>query len=262
MFPSDQIPQAERGGVLGLRAVHKTYGSEHALRGVDLDLSPGITVLLGRNGAGKSTLCHILTGMEPADSGDVVRHGSPLLTRSDWRQHHRATGWLPQQLPVPAAMTVEEYLRHAAWLKALPRKDASDRIDAALVRVDLADLRGRRLGHLSGGMLRRAGIAQALVHDPDVVVLDEPTVGLDPEQRAWFHSALRDLSRDKCVLVSTHLLEDVEAFPGRVVVLDQGRVVFSDTTEALIDRGEVGGTSQERLRSGFLHVLAESEIAP
>ncbi len=274
-----QIPPQADGVVdVGLAAVTHTYGSVKALQDVTLDLEPGTTVLLGRNGAGKSTLCRMLTGIERPDDGKLVRNGRELTRAEDWRAHHADTGWLPQHLAAPLSMRVEHYLRYASWLKRVTPTDVEMRVNESLRRTDLADQRARRLGQLSGGMLRRAGIAQAVVHEPRLLVLDEPTVGLDPEQRARFHDIVRTLAADRIVFISTHLLEDVEAFPGRVVVLNNGTVCYDATTEELADRGrrvrregadasrsEQGagsgydGSPHLDLRAGFLDVLAASD---
>ncbi|WP_418058481.1 ABC transporter ATP-binding protein [Pimelobacter simplex] len=265
--------------MVGLAGVTHSYKSVRALDGVTLHLRPGITVLLGRNGAGKSTLCRVLTGIERPDDGEVVRDGQALEHTADWRSHHARTGWLPQHLAAPMSMRVEQYLRYACWLKKVGATDVEARLEEAMVRTDLVEHRRRRLRQLSGGMLRRAGIAQAIVHEPSLLVLDEPTVGLDPEQRAWFHQIVRSLAADRTVFISTHLLEDVEAFPGRVVVLNRGAVCFDGTTDDLAAYGRAGSSEeaaaaavpaaapdvaessspQERLRAGFLAVLAASD---
>lgn len=264
---------------IGLAGVTRSYKSTKAIDGVSLDLFPGITVLLGRNGAGKSTLCRVLTGIEHPDTGHISRDGQVLEQKQNWRSHHAQTGWLPQDLSAPMRMRVEQYLRYACWLKGFASKEVESRVDQALIRTDLTEHRHRRLQHLSGGMMRRCGIAQAIVHTPNLLVLDEPTVGLDPEQRAWFHQIVRSLAADRTVVISTHLLEDVEALSGRVVVLNRGKVCFDGTTGRLADQEQPGtiadgsGRSgsdrpadgstqhptQQRLRAGFLAVLSASD---
>lgn len=281
--------QADRLTAVGLVGITQNYGNVLALHDVSLELGPGITVLLGRNGAGKSTLCRTLTGIERPDAGHIRHAGRALVGSQDRRAHHAQTGWLPQHIAAPLSMKVEQYLRYACWLKDVNAKEVEARIVRALARTDLVEHRRRPLRHLSGGMLRRAGIAQAAVHEPSLLVLDEPTVGLDPEQRAWFHHTVRELAKDRIVFISTHLLEDVEAFPGRVVVLNLGEVCFDGSTDDLAARGRRSrlsgtdaatephgkspdhpddsdtlsshgiGSPQEELRAGFLSVLAESD---
>ncbi|MFL6159770.1 MAG: ABC transporter ATP-binding protein, partial [Marmoricola sp.] len=241
---------------VALASVTHRYGGTAALTEVDLVLGSGTTVLLGRNGAGKSTLCRILTGLLPPTSGQVEREGRALTTAADWRWHHGATGWLPQSPAVPGSMTVQQYLRYAAWLKGIGRRSVQEAVDTAIRDADLVLQRDQRLKALSGGMLRRVGIAQAVAHRPSLVVLDEPTVGLDPEQRAAFHQLIRDLSADRAVLLSTHLLEDASAVADRVVVLDQGRVRFDGSLEELSRLSpEPLPAGSEAVRAGFIAVV-------
>jgi ABC-type multidrug transport system ATPase subunit len=247
---------------VGLDSVTRRYGDVCALAGVSLDLRPGVTALLGRNGAGKSTLCRIIAGVEAADSGSLTRDGLPVVGRKAMRSHHRATGWLPQSFSAPAGMTVRQYVGYAAWLKEVPRSRIAGAVADALECADLQQLGTRRLRQLSGGMLRRVGIAQAIVHDPAFLVLDEPSVGLDPEQRSHFHQIVGDLARDRVVLISTHLLEDVEALARDVVVIDAGSVLFSDTVQMLARRAPaphcLDDDASDPLREGFLALVRES----
>jgi ABC-2 type transport system ATP-binding protein len=233
-----------------------------ALIDVSMELSTGVTALLGRNGAGKSTLCRIIAGIEPPDSGGLTRAGDSVGGgRRAVRSHHRETGWLPQSFNTPGSMTVRQYVGYAAWLKEVPRRGVVEAVESALSRADLSELEHRRLRQLSGGMLKRVGIAQAIVHDPSFLVLDEPTAGLDPEQRRHFHDIVRSLARDRIVLLSTHLLEDVEALAQRVVVLDEGAIKFDDNRAALADAADGLGPSADAtdsLRDGFLAVVRRS----
>jgi ABC-2 type transport system ATP-binding protein len=247
----DRSPDA-----VGLDRVSHSYGRTQALIDVTLDLEVGTTALLGRNGAGKSTLCRILTGLAKPTTGTVVREGCDLASQADWQRHHAGTGWLPQTLRLPMSMTLVQYLRYAAWLKGLDAERSEAGLHDALTRTDLHQHSSRRLGHLSGGMLRRAGIAQAIVHDPRLLVLDEPTVGLDPEQRSWFHEVIQELSRDRMVLMSTHLMEDVDVVADRVAILDDGVLLFDDSVTALALRLGSGPSSPEILRAAFQDVVS------
>jgi ABC-2 type transport system ATP-binding protein len=168
----------------------------------------------------------------------------------------RRTGFLPQQLAFPARFTVAEYLTYAAWLKAVPTAGIGPRVAQALDLVDLADRRDHRLKTLSGGMLRRAGIAQAIVHDPDLVVLDEPAAGLDPAQRVHLRDLIRVKAQAASVLISTHLVEDV-VIADHVVVLNDGQAVFTGSVEELrvLGRAEDGVSE---LESAYGAVLARS----
>ncbi len=214
-------------------------------------------MLLGPNGAGKSTLTRLLLGVEFPDSGQVLRGGRSVAEGKVLREHHRRSGWLPQAFGYPTGMRVQDFLCYAAWLKEVPRGSRTALVEHALERVLLSDQRRRRLGQLSGGMLRRVGIAQAIVHQPDFVVLDEPTAGLDPEQRDYFHRTVAQVGRAATVVISTHLLEDVAVLAEHTVVLDDGRVLFDGHVDRLVARGE-GPDTVSRIRSAFVGLLAEA----
>ncbi len=239
---------------VSVSGISKSYGGTAALVGVSLVLEEGVSVLLGRNGAGKSTLFRILAGAERADAGVVARGGVILDGGETWREHRRRCGWLPQTTPLIRGLTVEEFLAYVAWLKEVPRSVVGERIDAVLAAVDLVDRRRSRMDTLSGGMLRRVGVAQALINDPGLVLLDEPSAGLDPVQRAAFHRFVRRIASERMVVLSTHLLEDVAAVGERVFVIDEGRIRFAgDVDELAVGEGD----RTERLRAGFLSVIGE-----
>nr|WP_276511221.1 ATP-binding cassette domain-containing protein [Kineosphaera limosa] len=204
------------------------------LRDVSLALTPGVTVLLGANGAGKSTLMAALLGLRPLSKGSVRWRGSRVTDRAQWQQLRRHTGWLPQGFGFPPAMTVADFVVYAAWLKEVPTREAEELCAEALDVTQMAALRGRRLGSISGGERQRAGMAAALVSQPAVLLLDEPTSGLDPIQRARFHEALQrltgagaDTGPRVSVLLSTHLFEDAAATADRIVVLRAGSVALT-----------------------------------
>lgn len=234
--------------------VSKQYGSTRALDSVSFELRAGVTVLLGRNGAGKSTVSRILVGAERPTSGSVVVSAEGDETPFTPRAQLRQSGWLPQAFTAPGSMTVRQLVEYAAWLKEVPGFAAREAVSDAIYATDLERLADRRVATLSGGMLQRLGIAQAVVHAPGLLVLDEPTAGLDPEQRAGFHELVRNFAEDRSVLVSTHLLEDAVALAAHAVVLDAGRVQFDGTVSELEALGEGGGRA-ERLRTAFLNVI-------
>lgn len=206
--------------------VSKSYSGRVALRNLSMPLQSGATALLGRNGSGKSTLMRLLATVENPDSGQLV-HCDGLLVPSRARRAYRAQlGWLPQQFDYPGSRTARQYVSYVAWLKALPRSTRSAAVASALDQVGLTERADDRLSTLSGGMLRRAGLAQAIVNDPGVLLLDEPTTGLDPEQRAHLAEVIRRRSQSGIVLVATHLLEDVALMADRVAVVDSGSLVF------------------------------------
>ncbi|SCL42121.1 ABC-2 type transport system ATP-binding protein [Micromonospora pallida] len=244
-------------GVLEVDDVTFTYGKKTVLSHVCLDLAVGVTVLLGRNGAGKTTLIRTLAGAARPTAGQVRLAGSVVDGRvRRGRSALRDIGWLPQAFGYPPHMTTREFVTYAAWLKEVPADRIGPRTADALDLVGLTEKAEQHLRALSGGQLRRAGLAAAIAADPAVLILDEPTAGLDPEQRDGFHDLIRRLRAEKTVVVATHLLEDVEALAGRIVVLDAGAVLWTGTAE------ELAGTAAappglHGLRQGFQTVLGQ-----
>jgi ABC-2 type transport system ATP-binding protein len=231
-------------------------GRRHlAVNGLDLALGTGVHGLLGPNGAGKTTLMRALaTAVAPA-GGRLTLLGEQLGGRADLRTVRRELGYLPQQFGFYPRFTVREFVEYMAWLKEMPRNLVPGAVQRAVDRVGLTAQANARMKTLSGGMLRRAGIAQAIVNDPAVLLLDEPTVGLDPEQRLDFRELLRDLGTDSCVLVSTHLVEDVVAACSDVVMMNEGRVVFQGTPGDLIAHGGHGDAGDSPAERGYSALL-------
>lgn len=185
----------------------------------------GVSALVGRNGAGKTTLIRLLaTALRPR-AGQVVMAGRSLWDERDaLREYRRCLGWVPQSVSFPRGLTVMDYLRHAAWLREVPGRRTRAVTDQALGLTDLADLAGRRIETLSGGMRRRTVLAGAVMGEPRVLLLDEPTVGLDPEQRAGFMRVVRRVGEQCVVVLSTHLLEDVVEAARSAILLQDGQV--------------------------------------
>jgi ABC-2 type transport system ATP-binding protein len=230
-------------------------GRHLAVDGLDLALGTGVHGLLGPNGAGKTTLMRALaTVLKPA-GGRLTLLGESVDGRADLRRVRRGLGYLPQQFGFYPRFTLREFVEYMAWLKEMPKTAVPGAVQRAIDRVGLGAKAGARMKTLSGGMLRRAGIAQAIVNDPAVLLLDEPTVGLDPEQRLDFRELLRDLGVDSCVLVSTHLVEDVVAACSDVVILNEGRLVYQGTPDDLVVQGgdaDPGDSPAERGYSALL----------
>ncbi|HEU0103257.1 MAG TPA: ABC transporter ATP-binding protein [Mycobacteriales bacterium] len=230
------------------------YRRSRVLDGLDLSLDRGVHGLLGPNGAGKTTLVRVLATVLQAAGGTVRLLGQDVSVREGRTHVRRRLGYLPQQLGYFPGFTVREFVEYMAWLKEVPAARVPGAVDEALERVDLTARAGSRMRTLSGGMLRRAGIAQAIVNDPDLLLLDEPTAGLDPEQRVGFRTLLRELGASATVLVSTHLVEDVASACTGVVLLDAGRVVFTGSAEELAAAGE-GGEGDTASERGYLALL-------
>jgi ABC-2 type transport system ATP-binding protein len=240
--------------------VGKSYGAVAALADLDLELQPGITGLLGPNGAGKTTLIRILATLLAPSAGQVRVNGWHAADARDRVQIRRRLGYLPQDLGLYPRFSVFEFVDYLAILKELD--DAADRhrrVRAALAAVELEDLAGRKIRTLSGGMRRRVGIAQAIVADPQLLLLDEPTTGLDPEQRMRFRQLIAGLGAHRTVVLSTHLVEDVAAVCTAVVVLFKGRVRFRGTPSELrrLADGQVW-SSQEDGRGAFVSWRTET----
>lgn len=250
--------------MISVHGLSKTFGTTTALRDLGFEIGPGEVVgLLGRNGAGKTTTLRIVTGYFPPTTGRVVVAGHDV---QDEPEAARArVGYLPENPPVYAEMIVAAYLRFCGRLRGLRGSDAvEDRVSHVVSRCGLSEVRGRIIGHLSRGYRQRVGIAQALVHDPDVLVLDEPTAALDPGQIHEIRQLIRDLSADerpvpggvptrRTIILSTHRLEDVAATCRRAIIISRGRLVA--------DEPIASGAEAAALERRFLELTADEESA-
>ncbi|MCM3887597.1 ATP-binding cassette domain-containing protein [Frankia sp. R82] len=237
--------------VTGLRQV---YGRRMVLADVSFSLQEGVMGLLGPNGAGKTSLLRTLATVVPPGQGEVRVAGSVVRTGREARLARRGIGYLPQDFGYLPGFSVYDFVRYVAWLREVPRGAAHEGTLRAIEGVGLSDRMHDRLRTLSGGMLRRAGIASAIVGDPKLLLLDEPTVGLDPAQRLDFRALIRSLS-SRAVVLSTHLVEDVAALCDTVVVLDGGRVVFSGRTEELSELAAPDAPGDTAIERGYMSVL-------
>jgi ABC-2 type transport system ATP-binding protein len=203
-----------------------------ALRGVQLSLRPGILGLLGPNGAGKSTLMRILATVTRPSSGCVLWNGSDIARNPDSLRN--ALGYLPQDFGVYPNLSAIEFLEYLAAIKGIPADASRKRIGELLELVNLADAAKRPLGGYSGGMRQRVGIAQALLNNPRLLIVDEPTAGLDPEERVRFRNLLSELSGERIVILSTHIVSDVEAVATSIAILAHGQLLAHDSPEGLL----------------------------
>ena len=239
----------------------KVYGGKvRALDGVDLEIPTGMFGLLGPNGAGKTTLMRILAGILRPTSGSVRAGDHDAATEAGRTEIKRVLGYLPQDLGLYPDLKAWEFLDYVGILKGLENKKARrSRVEELLETVGLTDVSGRKLKGFSGGMRRRVGIAQALLNDPRLLIVDEPTAGLDPEERIRFRNLLSDLAGDRTVLLSTHIVEDVAQTSRELAVLAGGRVLFRGTSEGLISsaRGRVWTVETDGPRpDGYLTVVS------
>ena len=222
---------------LEVEDVTKVYrGGKRAISRMNISAGTGVLGLLGPNGAGKSSLMRIIATITRPTSGRVAWNGVDVVAHPDGLR--RVLGYLPQDFGVYPNLTAPEFLSYLAAVKGLSTRSARTRIDALLELVGLGEARRRPLGKYSGGMRQRVGIAQALLNDPEVLIVDEPTVGLDPEERVRFRNVLGDLGLDRVVILSTHIVSDVEAVADDIAIVSQGRLLRRGAPEELLGAAE------------------------
>ena len=222
---------------LVIEQVGKQYRRDFwGLRNFALELGPGVLGLLGPNGAGKSTLMRILATITQATEGKVAWNGADIAKRPD--ELRQVLGYLPQDFGVYPNLNALEFLEYLAAIKGLDGRSARRRIDELLQLVNLVDAAKRPLGGYSGGMKQRVGIAQALLNDPQLLIVDEPTAGLDPEERVRFRSLLTELSGERIVILSTHIVSDVEATATSIAIISKGHLITHDLPEKILQAVE------------------------
>ena len=208
----------------------KDYGSRRAIHNLSFDAQQGeIVGFLGPNGAGKTTTMRILTGYMPPTDGEALVAGYDVVEES--LEVRKRVGYLPESVPLYFDMVVSEYLKYMGELRRIPNLD--DRVDEVLDMVGLIDRADGYIGNLSKGMKQRVGLAQALLHRPEVLILDEPTIGLDPGQVVEVRELIREIGKERTVLLSTHLLNEAQNLCDRVLIINKGKIVAEDTTENL-----------------------------
>lgn len=218
-----------------IRNLNKSYGSKRALQDVNLTIGQGMFGLLGPNGAGKTTLMKILTTLLKESSGEATICGESL-TRA--KQIRKMTGYLPQDFSMYGSMSAYEAMDYLGVLSGLGKKERRERITLLLAQVNLQDHHRTKVKAMSGGMRRRLGIAQAILHDPRVLIVDEPTAGLDPEERVRFRNLLCEIAQERIVLLSTHIVGDIESTCEQIAILREGRVIYRGTVEELCKEAE------------------------
>jgi ABC-2 type transport system ATP-binding protein len=242
--------------MLELDSISHYYGRKRALSDLSLTLQPGVVALLGINGAGKTTVLSIAGGALKPTVGNVRLEGTNLYGR-DRKKRLTSVAIMPQRLNYPSKFRVREFVTYIGYLRGLSWREAATASEDALEQVGLSGRAGDRLSHLSGGMLRRVALAQALVTQPKVLMLDEPTTGLDPEQRVAIRRLIRNVLPNVIVLLSSHIIEDVESLAERIIILNKGSVVFDGAPAELDTSASPSANSASVIEASFLRLVRE-----
>lgn len=216
--------------------LYKSFGTVKAVDGVSFDVTKGEVVgFLGPNGAGKTTTMRIITGYLTADRGDATIDGIPIVENPI--EARRRLGYLPENAPLYLDLEVTEYLRYIAYLRAINKSEVGKRIKEMVATCGLGDVVGRPIGELSKGYRQRVGLASAMIHHPPILILDEPTSGLDPNQIVEIRNLIREIGKSRTVILSTHILQEVEATCSKALIISRGQIVGMGTIDELIHRG-------------------------
>lgn len=235
---------------LTIQNLTKTYGNKVALREFSYTFTPGIYGILGANGAGKSTLMNLITDNVKRDSGEILWNGTDILKLG--REFRREVGYMPQQQGMYPDYSARDFLHYMAAIKELHRTESRTQIEELLAVVNLSEDAHKRLGGFSGGMRQRVLLAQALLGDPKILILDEPTAGLDPKERLRLRQYISDLARNKIVFLTTHIVSDIESIANDVLLMKQGELVAHGAPDALI--AAVRGRDLEDVYMAYLGV--------
>lgn len=218
---------------LKVENITKKYSDKTAVDGVSIEIKSGITGLLGANGAGKTTLMRMISDLIKPTEGRIIYDGMQI---SELDQKYRdVLGYLPQEFGFYPEFSVYDYLDYVATLKGLSKSDTKRKIDELLEQMTLTDVRNKKIKKLSGGMKRRVGIAQALMNDPEILILDEPTAGLDPGERIKLRMLLSEFSQNRIVIISTHIVSDVEYIATRQAIMKDGKIIRDGSTDNLVE---------------------------
>lgn len=248
-----------------IKGLSKSYdGKKDALNSLDLVIPNGMFGILGRNGSGKSTLMNIIATILQPSKGTVTINGIEIKNSQKIRQ---MIGYLPQDFDFYPNMKVSEVLYYLGFLSKINQKDFDKYVDLILRKVNLIDYKNKKVKSLSGGMKKRLGIAQAILHDPKVIIVDEPTAGLDPEERVRLRNLLSDLAENKIVIISTHIVSDIESTCNKIAILDKGRLVYKGDIPSLIQQSDdhiyeinLSPSELESFRENDLFITKTQEI--
>lgn len=248
-----------------IKGLSKSYdGKKDALNSLDLVISNGMFGILGRNGSGKSTLMNIIATILQPSKGTVTINGIEIKNSQKIRQ---MIGYLPQDFDFYPNMKVSEVLYYLGFLSKINQKDFDKYVDLILRKVNLIDYKNKKVKSLSGGMKKRLGIAQAILHGPKVIIVDEPTAGLDPEERVRLRNLLSDLAENKIVIISTHIVSDIESTCNRIAILDKGSLVYKGDIPSLIQQSDdhiyeinLSPSELESFRENDLFITKTQEI--
>ena len=231
---------------LSLNGVNKHYGSKHALIDFDYDFHDGVYGLLGPNGAGKSTMMNLITQNIPADSDSEILWNGEDINKLQ-AKYRRKIGFMPQQQELYPSFTASRFVGYLAALKGIKKEKIEGEVERVLDLVELSDSADQKLGGFSGGMKQRVLIAQALLGNPKLLILDEPTAGLDPKQRVVTRNLISRLSKDKIVIISTHIVSDIETIADRILLIKQGELIDEGTVPELCEKVKNGEKNLENL---------------
>lgn len=235
-------------GMIKVTGLQKQYAGFEAVAGISFQVDKGeIVGFLGPNGAGKSTTMRMLTGYLPPSSGEIEIAGLDVLNHS--LEVRRKIGYMPENVPLYMDMPVRSFLDYRAALKGVPKKKIKSRVDESIDKCGLNDVTRKMIQNLSRGYRQRVGLADALVHDPDLLILDEPTAGLDPNQIRSVRDLIKELGKEHTILLSTHILPEVEMVCNRAIIINRGRIEASDTLENL----------SQKVQSGALHLEIKAD---
>lgn len=217
---------------LEIKNLTKIYGKKRANNGITVTLENGVYGLLGPNGAGKTTLMKQITTLIKPDKGEILYNGKDIFNMDD--KYRNIIGYLPQEFGVYKNFTAKQFLQYVGALKGMSGKNLNFKVNELLELVGLYDVRNKSIGKFSGGMKRRVGIAQVLLNDPKIIVLDEPTAGLDPQERTRFRNLIAKISRDKIIILSTHIISDIESVAKETIMVKEGKLIMKGTHREIL----------------------------